>query len=644
MRFNKTRLLLLCAAILLNATQAQAKVTKAALNAAPTDYRGGCPAVIHFTGSITVNGPTIVKYIFTRSDGAIDTITKTLSFTVAGTKSVGETWTLGGEPLPYYKGWEAIKVLGRPPFVSNQADFTVRCNPPLNSAIAAHGNTDWHLNTANEFLFGVDMSGNPTAPNHAPDSWNKRHIHVGLTNTSNYYYDKTRVATGDDYNVANGIDTAMLFFYAGHGNPTEWCSLGDTATQSKMKLSNVTDSLGLSRYYWQCSCEVFAHGPKACSGSSLDYACPGSFTGGADSDAMRNVFERWGPALTSDLRMACGVSTLAYCHSGNVNHIWDDFNNQGMSVAQSFIDGLSGAGVVPLCITMGGANIGATPLYDTTFTNQPNTSGASHYHIMYLGGTASRWIRFPIVVRIPTMLPKFHIAPPEPPERLKALDLRSGQTGVTAFAAFAGGKAQARHEAASGAIYLHSVARPVATEQVIEQSLYPQRAAALLHELGWDTKELSEPMVTPILTASMPADGSSGDVRKGQDSVLVIYQRLIDVDGQKIPVIGDGGQVRVSLSNGGSIVNASRVWRDLQAPSASVKIKTFEQARDEAMQKLGAPEAYKLDQWRWGYKELAGAVKQDELQIVFQFAFVPKDSQDLLQHPPQIVEVSGEAN
>jgi hypothetical protein len=151
-------------------------------------------------------------------------------------------------------------------------------------------------------------------------------------------------------------------------------------------------------------------------------------------------------------------------------------------------------------------------------------------------------------------------------------------------------------------------------------------------------------MVTPILTASMPADGSSGDVRKGQDSVLVIYQRLIDVDGQKIPVIGDGGQVRVSLSNGGSIVNASRVWRDLQAPSASVKIKTFEQARDEAMQKLGAPEAYKLDQWRWGYKELAGAVKQDELQIVFQFAFVPKDSQDLLQHPPQIVEVSGEAN
>jgi hypothetical protein len=227
---------------------------------------------------------------------------------------------------------------------------------------------------------------------------------------------------------------------------------------------------------------------------------------------------------------------------------------------------------------------------------------------------------------------------------LKALDLRSGQTAVTTFAAFAGGKAQVRHEAASGAIYLRGVARPAAAEQVIEERLYPQRASALLHELGWDTKDLGEPIVTPILTASMPADGSSGDVRKGQNSVLVTYQREIDVDGQKIPVIGDGGQVRLSLSNSGSILSASRIWRNLQAPSATVKIKTFEQARDEAFKKLDAPEAYKLDRWRWGYKELAGSVKQDELQIVFEFAFVPKDSGDTLQHAPQLVEISGELN
>ena len=32
-------------------------------------------------------------------------------------------------------------------------------NPPADTAIAAHGNTDWHIDTAHEFLFGTDMGG-----------------------------------------------------------------------------------------------------------------------------------------------------------------------------------------------------------------------------------------------------------------------------------------------------------------------------------------------------------------------------------------------------------------------------------------------------------------------------------------------------
>lgn len=31
-------------------------------------------------------------------------------------------------------------------------------NPPLNTAITAHGNTDWHIDTAEEFLFGTRQS------------------------------------------------------------------------------------------------------------------------------------------------------------------------------------------------------------------------------------------------------------------------------------------------------------------------------------------------------------------------------------------------------------------------------------------------------------------------------------------------------
>ena len=40
------------------------------------------------------------------------------------------------------------------------------CDPPLNSVRTAHGNTDWHIDTAHEFLFGTEMDGSASAANH----------------------------------------------------------------------------------------------------------------------------------------------------------------------------------------------------------------------------------------------------------------------------------------------------------------------------------------------------------------------------------------------------------------------------------------------------------------------------------------------
>jgi hypothetical protein len=83
---------------------------KATLASSPSDCRGNCPAVITFNGTITSEKAQTVTYIFTRSDGAIDTQPKTLTFTKPGSKPVSTTWTLGGDGLPYYAGWEAIKI------------------------------------------------------------------------------------------------------------------------------------------------------------------------------------------------------------------------------------------------------------------------------------------------------------------------------------------------------------------------------------------------------------------------------------------------------------------------------------------------------------------------------------------------------
>ncbi len=615
---------------------AQAQVTNTVLTATSVLNQGDCPAVITFKGTITSNSAGTVSYIFTRNDGAIDTVTKTLVFRKPGTLPITTTWTLGNTTLPFYKGWQAIKILSPNPMTSAQANFELHCNPPINSAISAHGNTDWHVDTANEFLYGVDMAGNFTAPNHAPDSWTKRHMHVGQTSTSSYYYDRERTPAGADTNAASGIDRAMLFFYAGHGNPTVWSTLGDSASQGNMSLANIAGG-GMLRYYWQCSCEVFAHGPKHCAGGGMEYSCPQSFTGSSDSEEMRDVFRRWGTVLTPDLRMACGMSTPAYCHESNVDRVWDNYNNHGMSVADSFINGFGDWGVVPLCMTMGGPNIAATPLYDTTFTNRPNTSGNTHYHIRYPSGSASITTPSDTII-IPKVLPRFRLAAADVSPDLRRISAKS----VARLAAFAGGKATVRIEPESGSVFIRTVQAQLPTGAPISESQQLARARQLVTELGWHNSELGEPVVTRMMNASMPINGGAGDIRQSQDSVLVTYKRRIEVDGKPVDILGGGGVTKIRMANDGSILSISRVWRKLVLEGAPMKIKGFREALKEALARTGRSDAYRLNQWKFGYREPSAAEGNTELRPVFQFAFMPKNAGDQMDTPPRLVEIPAE--
>lgn len=97
------------------------------LSAVPTSYFGPCPGVITFKGKIKSTVPGVVKYKFTRSDGAIAPV-QTLIFRVPGVQDVSTTWTLGGIPaLPHYAGWEAIEILSPMALTSNHANFRLRC-------------------------------------------------------------------------------------------------------------------------------------------------------------------------------------------------------------------------------------------------------------------------------------------------------------------------------------------------------------------------------------------------------------------------------------------------------------------------------------------------------------------------------------
>ena len=90
-------------------------------------------------------------------------------------------------------------------------------NPKAWTVRSAHGNTDFNINTAEAFCTGKDMTGQLVASNHCPSTWSCKHVHVGLSNTNHFYFDKDVKTPGDDADPTNGIDQTMLFFESGHG-------------------------------------------------------------------------------------------------------------------------------------------------------------------------------------------------------------------------------------------------------------------------------------------------------------------------------------------------------------------------------------------------------------------------------------------
>lgn len=517
-------------------------------------------------------------------------------------------------------------------------DELLTVNPPLNTAISAHGDTDWHIDTAEEFLFGTDMDGVSTAANYAPDSWTKNHMHVDLTYTNHFYYDSDLTSPGDDTDNTSGIDQNMLFFYTGHGHPEFWHTLGNDAVQDDMNLGDGPS--GLLRYFWQCSCETFAHGPRNCASASFVYACPEDFDGSSDSNSMRNVYERWGTVLGDDLRLACGVSTDAWCHEFNVNRIWDNYNNNGMDVADSFIDGLGRSGVVPLCMTTGRFFTNTTPLYDETFTNLRNPGGA-YIHIQYPAGFDTNTP--PMVVHEPPeLIPIFELIPIPPPEPWMQIKFVE-KDGLLISPETVGDRGpRMRINPVSGAMYIRGARETLGKAQERTYQDYITLAMKHLQQNGWAEEMATEPVGTRFLIDSIPREGKTGEIARTQKNVTVKLLRLLEIEGRKVPVYGDGGVISVQMNNDGSLQNAHKVWRKINAVKRKAKVKPFEKAEKEAMMILGdKAEGYKVAEWTWGYKEQAGNVEQKILDMIYLFDFRAKKQEEVIKYPPRMVEIAG---
>jgi hypothetical protein len=521
-----------------------------------------------------------------------------------------------------------------------------------------------------QFLSGCDEAGHNCLPNAAPAAWQRVQLQRGEASTASFFCGKGRTQSGipcADRVAPNGIDSGpRLVFYAGHGVPTSW-----KAQQEDVELKRVLLGDQELRYFWQCSCNVMAHGVRIDLGAGLDdYYEPDSYfysAGGADDPRKRNVFARWAAAASPRLRLACGGSSGVCAESGEVaNRIWDDFNNRGFDVADSFLEGVFNArGGVPLCLAQGDEAPEKSTLFDRAFVGDANSAEklATDKRYLYLSYPAA-FGEFPLPVEggqeppKPGIYPVIHVADlavDVPPGFHADKGLLLSQDTVEGRGAKILIEKKSRATYVRGVILDHVIPLGSGSRKTWGDmsEFYIKKAQEIIEKNGWTEALAASPQAARIVIERTRLDTRGADLQRFQKNVVVRIKRLIPVTlepgkTELVPVIGAGGEMVVQLNNDGSLRNAAKIWRPITVPGADDKKR---KVRDplEALQALlgeaikgpssppgvvdsavpqGFEQIYDLRPehvpYVWGYKEESGNCRQRDMWLVYQFTFLPK--------------------
>jgi hypothetical protein len=213
----------------------------------------------------------------------------------------------------------------------------------------------------------------------------------GDDDLSAFFFDhKTLPDEGKDEDGTDGVESAHLVFYVGHGDESSWTAYND----ADVPLSKFSAGDLKTRYFLMASCNVMAHGPNRplANGTVGDFTVPQDFMQGRNGD--ENVFERWGKNYSKDavpriplnrrLRLACGGSTQIGDGIHPAAAFWHYKTSVGLPVADSFILSFAHRGRVPLCITRGNEFPEDTPLYDQEIATEPSCfPQGDHLYIQY---------------------------------------------------------------------------------------------------------------------------------------------------------------------------------------------------------------------------------------------------------------------
>jgi hypothetical protein len=493
---------------------------------------------------------------------------------------------------------------------------------------------------------------------------------------------------------AQAMNQHTIGFYTGHGTPTGFDlhpSVGSTVTITSLPaLGQCDDSTqDQLRYLMLASCNTFAHGPKEnCSDpNAQDYACPGEwqYDPAGDTEAMRSIYARWGPALGNGLRMACGMTTDA--PPENANGFWSEYGLR--SVADAIVASLSLQNDVAMCIARGGLDFADSPLMqDTSFISATNTDddGAEvYYHLQYAKPFAYPYqpVHGMLVGedQVEAQLTLFETISESFPECLPVLETPPSET-------------QRNGDPSNQEPSL----TPYASEAEALEETNPEQYVNDYALQGLDDLGLGNPDVDGentyasgiyLMTTTFPADPAQQNqeaLRVAVKNVIITFPQLFALN--EIPGIEDLGRpqdlerlnsfydnmrerfddsrwaapqregqplvrlwgryIRVQLNTNGSPISGSSGWQPIEGIQAigSEQVLTPADAFVRSLVQLGygtdEESPYRLESWEWGY---ARSQPGSPASIRYRFRFGPHQAAgyDASTHPPVYQWVDGRA-
>lgn len=545
------------------------------------------------------------------------------------------------------------------------------------AAWGAEGDNGWMDVVAEGFV--TNFSNDPDLTvSEKFDTW--------IGTTRDFYVDRATAGGADDIDVGSehGIDEGMVFFNVAHGSPggfevRDYDASGNPiylridAANQNMRLGNATASPDTSeqgelRYFQICSCRTFSHGPGVVPTpvKSEEYDRPSEFVSGTtDSAAHRNLFERWGPVLTENIRMMCGVSTRATCQGSwdteMVDRLWNEYS-LGETVADSWGQAFSGKKkgeywdggtfvrdiiTTPICIAIGNndsGNLKSPITEDLRYTNKANPYDGAMHIVSWETVNGVLVVREqPTAEAMPATLPAFQVSSQPADPAYSGTDLAYDGAMLVSREVNDDGIPKTRIDPKTGKIRLAGNRQKLTAGMAGKEwsdTQYLDAAKQMIENLGWNETDIGRVDTLKSVLQVFPYEHKNEEMQviKLLKDITFTFKREISIGKSSVDVQGEDNRIIIRLNPDGTMKRASKSWKRIGEQVENLPVKSYSLAYAEALNKMDDADFYTLSSWNWGYQ--AALVNNNREMMLMHYYFRFKPVEDRLNQPYEEIEVT----